>query len=567
MERRLLIAVLVSIAFLVLWSAIAPRIFPSLAPPPAEELPYTESGAPSDEPAGLGTTPGTSTPAQIPAIEAEVEAAGEESGTAEPVGAAAEEIFTMRGEGYRVRITNRGARIVSFRLLDELDVETGEPWELVNQTAEGEGPLSIYSEDESFREEVNQALYEVERTGSSSVQLSYRSAGGRSVVKNLEFEPDRPVANYEVRIAGSSSPWGILVGPGIGAAGSTADDRFALSGTVVVEEDGDADSFARKKIDEPLRWSGARYVGLVDHYFISVLLPSRAAEARAFPMDTPGEGPEFEPAVAMMAEGSVASGRALFAPKRRALLDEYQLSALLDTGFFGPIANMLLDALTLIYGWVGNYGWAIVLLTIVIKIVFFPLQHKSMVSMKRMQKVQPKMNAIRDKYKKSKADPAQRQKMNVEMMQLYKDEKISPASGCVPMLLQLPILWAFYVALSHAIELRGEPWVLWITDLSAKDPHYILPIVMTGTMFLQQLVTPMAGDPMQRKIMLAMPIVFGFIFKEFPAGLVLYWLVQNVLTIIQQGLLNRWWKLHPESLEVGKGELATVPARQGRGKR
>lgn len=563
MERRLLIAVLVSIAFLVLWSAIAPTIFPSLAPPPSEELPFPES----DGPAGLGTTPGTSTPAEMPPVGAEVEAAVEESGTAEPVGAAIEEVFTIRGEGYRARITNRGARIVSFRLLDELDVETGEPWELVNQAAGGEGPLSIYSEDGSFRDEVNAALYAVERTGSGSVELSYRSPEGRSVVKKLEFEPDRPVAHYEVRVGGSSSPWGVLIGPGIGAAGSTADDRFALSGTVVVEEGGDADSFARKKVDETLRWTGARYVGLVDHYFVSVLLPSRPAEARAFPVDTPGDGPKFEAMVAMMAEGTVASGRALFAPKRRSLLDEFELSALLDTGFFGPIANLLLDALTLIYGWVGNYGWAIVLLTIVIKILFFPLQHKSMVSMKRMQNVQPKMNAIRERYKKSKSDPAQRQKMNLEMMQLYKDEKISPAAGCVPMLLQLPILWAFYVALSHAIELRGEPWVLWITDLSAKDPIYILPIVMTGTMFIQQLVTPMAVDPMQRKIMLAMPIVFGFIFKEFPAGLVLYWLVQNVLTIIQQGLLNRWWKLHPESLEVGKGQLATAPARQGRGKR
>jgi len=172
--------------------------------------------------------------------------------------------------------------------------------------------------------------------------------------------------------------------------------------------------------------------------------------------------------------------------------------------------------------------------------------------MKKMQKVQPKMNAIKEKYKRAKTDPEQRQKMNTEMMKLYQVEGINPMAGCLPILLQLPILWAFYSLLANSIELRGADFLGWITDLSAKDPYYITPILMTITMFIQQWMTPMSGDPAQRKIFLAMPFIFGWIFKEFPSGLVLYWLVQNVLTILQQWIMNRYWKEHPEELEVKK---------------
>jgi YidC/Oxa1 family membrane protein insertase len=170
--------------------------------------------------------------------------------------------------------------------------------------------------------------------------------------------------------------------------------------------------------------------------------------------------------------------------------------------------------------------------------------------MKKMQKVQPKVNALKDKYKKAKSDAEQRQKMNMEMMKLYQQEGINPMSGCLPILLQLPILWAFYGLLSNAIELRGAEFMGWINDLSAPDPYYLTPILMTATMFIQQWMTPTTLDPVQRKIFMVLPLVFGFIFKDFPSGLVLYWLVQNVLTIIQQAIMNRYWKDHP--IEVSK---------------
>lgn len=181
--------------------------------------------------------------------------------------------------------------------------------------------------------------------------------------------------------------------------------------------------------------------------------------------------------------------------------------------------------------------------------MLYPLQHKSIVSMKKMQKVQPKVEVIKAKYKKSKTDAEQRQKMNVEMMDLYKREGINPMAGCLPLVLQLPILWGFYNLLSRAIELRGAPWILWIHDLSDKDPTYVLPVLMTATMFIQTYITPATGDPAQRKIFLIMPLVFGFLFKDFPSGLVLYWLVQNILTITQQLIMNKWWKEHPSELQ------------------
>ena len=278
---------------------------------------------------------------------------------------------------------------------------------------------------------------------------------------------------------------------------------------------------------------------------------SAAASATIRRVEIPGPDgqPRKELIAGLTATGDgVVSGAAFIGPKETNLLDQHGMAEALQYGMFGVIARFLLKALVWINQYTLNYGFAIIILTILIKIVLYPLQHKSIVSMKKMQKAQPKMEAIKNKYKKAKSDPEQRQKMNVEMMQLYQKEGINPMSGCLPIFLQLPILWGFYNLLSRAIELRGAPWILWIHDLSEKDPTYVLPLLMTATMFIQTYITPTTGDPMQRKIFLAMPLVFGIMFKEFPSGLVLYWLVQNVLTIVQQLIMNKWWKDHPKDL-------------------
>ena len=194
------------------------------------------------------------------------------------------------------------------------------------------------------------------------------------------------------------------------------------------------------------------------------------------------------------------------------------------------------------YGFVGNWGLAILVVTFLIRLALFPLTAKSYVSMKKMQKLAPKMNAIRDKYKKARSDAAQRQKMNAELMALYQAEGYNPMSGCLPMVLQLPILVAFYNVLSKTIELRHAPFVLWIRDLSAVDTSYVLVILMIISMYLQQAMTPSTMDPAQKKIFMFMPVFMGFLFKDMPAGLVLYWLFSNLLTIAQQMIMNRMVK-------------------------
>jgi len=206
---------------------------------------------------------------------------------------------------------------------------------------------------------------------------------------------------------------------------------------------------------------------------------------------------------------------------------------IIDFGWFSVVAMPLFWVLKYFYGFFGNYGWAIILLTIVTRVPFIPILHKSQQSMKKMQKIQPLMKELKEKYKNDAA------KLQKETMAIYKKHKVNPIGGCLPMFLQIPVFIALYNVLLRAIELRGAPFVLWITDLSVKDPYYVLPIVMGATMVLQQKMTPTAMDPKQAKMMMFMPIIFTFMFLTFASGLVLYWLVNNTLGIIQQYFVNK----------------------------
>jgi len=308
----------------------------------------------------------------------------------------------------------------------------------------------------------------------------------------------------------------------------------------------------REKGDRLRIYGPVDFIGIEDNYFLTVLRPKKGDGAVLRRIDVASGSEIRKELYAGVNAGpdGVITGDAFFGPKETKLLDRYGLASTLQFGTFGIIARFLLDVLVWIDRATKNYGWAIIVLTIIIKVVLYPLQHKSIVSMKKMQKVQPKMEAIKNRYKKARTDPEQRNKMNAEMMKLYQQEGINPMSGCIPILLQLPILWGFYGLLSKAIELRGAPFMGWILDLSDKDPFYVTPILMTITMFIQTWITPSTGDPSQRRMFLIMPLVFGFIFKDMPSGLVLYWLVQNILTIVQQTIMNKWWKDHPTELQT-----------------
>ncbi len=224
-----------------------------------------------------------------------------------------------------------------------------------------------------------------------------------------------------------------------------------------------------------------------------------------------------------------------FGPKQDEFLlaSGHQFEEAINYGFFHPLSKPLMVVMKFFYGFIGNFGFSIILLTICIKLIFWPLTQKSYKSMKGMQKLQPEMKKMREKYGKDK------QKLNQEMMSFYKNNKVNPLGGCLPMLIQIPVFFALYRVLLGSIELRHAPFMLWITDLSAKDPYYVTPLIMGVTMFLQQKMTPTNMDPTQEKIMLMMPVVFTFMFLNFPSGLVIYWLTNNLLTILQQYLIRR----------------------------
>ncbi len=192
-----------------------------------------------------------------------------------------------------------------------------------------------------------------------------------------------------------------------------------------------------------------------------------------------------------------------------------------------------------INAYLGNYGWSIVALTLFINLLIFPLRHRSMVSMRKMQGLQPEIKAIQERFAKYKITDPERQKMNQEMMALYKQKGVNPASGCVPMILTMPVLYAFYAMLAASIELRGAPFGLWIQDLSLKDPYYVTPLLMGVSMFWQQRMMPSTADPVQQKMFLLMPVIFTTMFLAAPSGLVIYWLMSNLMAIGQQYVTNR----------------------------
>jgi YidC/Oxa1 family membrane protein insertase len=211
---------------------------------------------------------------------------------------------------------------------------------------------------------------------------------------------------------------------------------------------------------------------------------------------------------------------------------------IIEYGFLGSIAKILLKGINLVHSVIPNYGWAIVVFTIFLKIILFPLTYTSSVSMAKMQTLQPKIKTIKKKYKNMR-DPDQRRKMNEETMRLYKQEKVNPASGCLPMLLQLPILFAFFYLLRTCINVRHEPWILWIKDLSLKDPIYLLPILMGITQLIVQKMSPSGAEGAQKKMMYIMPVVITFFVMSLPSGLTLYWFASNLLQIGQQHIINK----------------------------
>lgn len=286
-------------------------------------------------------------------------------------------------------------------------------------------------------------------------------------------------------------------------------------------------------------YSAPLWSGFADKYFLSAVVAQGGSIASAAVRSTPRgmlENTITAPETSLNpGESKSVVYRLYFGPKDLDILKSQgnSLERAIDLGWFAMLAKPLLHSLKFFYRYVHNYGIAIIIITVILKILFYPLTHSSYKSMKQMQKLQPKMAELREKFKND------RDAMNKAIMELYQTHKVNPVGGCLPMIVQIPVFFALYKALMFSIELRHAPFMLWIQDLAGKDPYYVTPIIMGITMVIQQKMTPSQMDPMQQKMMMALPVVFTFMFLNFPSGLVLYWLVNNVLTIVQQSYINK----------------------------
>lgn len=372
--------------------------------------------------------------------------------------------------------------------------------------------------------------------GNLRVELSYQLSPGSYEVKvdtrvtNLAGEPVSPTLYIQLTrdthtAPGQSGFYSTYVGPALYT---------------------DEGKFQKISFDEIEKGKGIRslkasdgWVGIIQHYFVTAWVPRQGVDREYY---TRRSGPGIYSVGAFEALGSLAAGQSaevsdiLFVgPQDQNVLENVApgLDLVVDYGWLTAIAKPLFWLLTFLHGIVGNWGWAIVLLTILVKLAFFPLQAASYKSMAKMRKVQPKLTAIRERYGDD------RMKMNQAMMELYKTEKINPLGGCLPIVVQIPVFIALYWVLLASVEIRNAPWIGWIRDLSSPDPWYILPILMAATMFIQTKLNPTPADPVQAKMMMWMPVIFSVMFFFFPAGLVLYWVVSNAFSIAQQWVITR----------------------------
>jgi len=504
----------------------------------------------------------------------------------EPVVGIAEERVVVTGDTYRAEFTSRGAQLVSFQLLEHENADGG-PVDLVRARAQ-DPYLFGFATLDGTPSVLNQVLFRVQRQsadfGQEALTFLYQGPEGR-VEKRFTFQPNG-LLDVEIDAA-TDLPWALALGPGVrNPSSAEMDNRFARRSAVYSTAEGvERVDPARAKAPEGLSAIGLQWVGLDDTYFLTAVVPQEGLEGVVVQpvVVIPGSdtvATEFQPFRDLEELGEVERdlGRELFLflqPQgnqlrataylgakqfdRLAALP-YGLEESVRLGWFKFLSLPLMWGLRWIHdNVVANYGWAIILMTILIRLILFPLTHKSTVSMQKMQEINPKVQAIRQKYrsklkdKQGRPNPEMQRKMNEETMALYKTEGVNPAGGCLPMILQIPVLFAFYNILSTAIEIRHAPWILWITDLSAKDPWYVLPIVMGATQFLQQKMTPAAGDPMQRRMFALMPIFFTILFLGFPSGLVLYWLTNNVLGIGQQYAYRRMREAKAETAKQSRG--------------
>ena len=550
MEKRAILAIVLSLVVVIIWSIV----FAPSTPPPEEfdELAPLDALSP-DAPLPLDDTRFAEQP--LPTVIAQGEAAA-------PTDTAVQERLIEVDTGVAViTLTSRGAgvQMVQFR-----DYRTGLGEDAApiavrplrgaatvplagDITIDGDRVIALgrqvfASDSDDVALSDTLAMAEVAFTSTLDnglvVRRVYRFTHGR-----YDFEVETSVEGLSPRARNALQ---LQWGPGLL---EPSDDDVRRGQTAILPRgyvNGKIVDAAPDENGQPVVEQGAvSWASLGDTYFTAALIPR----------DPPGDAVivsnGYDGALSVAVRTPMPPDRprqimqVYIGPKEEPLLEatEPSLTKVIDLGFFSPMARPMLQLLRLVNRWVHNYGLSIILVTILIKLVFWPLTHKSYKSMKAMQRLQPKMKELQALYKDDKPG------LNRAMMQLYRDQKVNPMGGCLPMILQIPFFFAFYNALLYSIELRHAPFICWeqevlwgfrgICDLSVYDPSYITPVLMGASMFWQQSMTPTVGDPTQAKIMKFMPLIFLFFFLNAPAGLVVYWLINNVLSIVQQMLTNR----------------------------
>ncbi|HEX8961054.1 MAG TPA: membrane protein insertase YidC [Geobacteraceae bacterium] len=531
MEKRVIIAIVLSVAVMYGYSFLAPQ-------PPASQksAPQQAQTQQSAAPAPVTAPQQASQPAQ---------------GAALQTSAAPARDIVVDTDLYRAVFSTRGGELKSLVLKKYHDKAGPGGKEVALVAAEAPETYTLRSEAQGFA--LDPAAVCSVNTDSLKV--------GKGEKRVLEFTCAYQGITLKKSYTVSGDSYGIDLNQQLINTGATKQEgvlRLVLANPVPVdtkesrfEQHGpvalagkDVVAVKMKDLEKGAKTFGGdvHWTGYADKYFLNVV----AAGAGAIGGDTIRlnrgvvENSVASPAISLNPGQSFSLPyRLYFGPKDLDILKAQgnQLEDVIDLGWFSAVAKPLLYCLKFLYRYVHNYGIAIIIITVVIKILFYPLTYKSYKSMKEMQKLQPKMAELKEKYKND------RDALNKAIMELYQTHKVNPLGGCLPMLVQMPIFIALYRALMSSIELRHAPFMLWIQDLAAKDPYYVTPIVMGATMFIQQRMTPSAGmDPTQAKMMMMLPVVFTVMFINMPAGLVVYWLVNNILTIAQQAYINRLLK-------------------------
>jgi YidC/Oxa1 family membrane protein insertase len=517
--------------------------FPAAVPPPSES---SRSGS-------LPTPAGTQSPA------APTRAQASDGSSAQTVSERQEVVTT---DLYRAVFSTKGAEIAGWELTRYLTSDPRKPAPVQMRYQEGQfaGPLALRTDRAEQTAQLRQGIYQVERDFTSldaahptgHLVFTYRSPDGQMrVSKSLTFHHHSYVVDVSVSADGLTGPLDIGLGTNFGIV-EWGEGFIGLIGPASL-----VDEKVEKEMPdtESQRAGAVKWVAIQDKYFLSVLMPSGAAAAVV-----KKEGEKLVSSAVRYASASSPMSMRLYAgPKEFDTLKAFDvgLEDTIDFGWFifgswdivKAVAKPLFAVLRSVNDVTRNYGVTIILLTVGIKLLFVPLQYKSYKSMKQMQVIQPKVAALQDKYKDD------RERLNRELIKLYRDHKVNPVGGCLPMLLQMPVFVALFNILYMTIDLRQAPFVLWVRDLSVQDPYYVLPILMGISMVVQQKIMPTTMDPTQAKVMLILPAMMTLLFLNFPAGLVLYWLTNNVLTIAQQFVTDHYL-FRPAAVETATESAA-----------